>query len=196
MYSQKRVWSLLLVALLLSLFGAASQASLPGPMPVAEAEEIQADPASEVFRVHLDIPNGSRTDYLRLYYYDTSSANSIAWITTYNGSGAATDLVEIKSSGNSGYGYKVSDYIGHTVDTSDRAYVLNWRPNQIGSSMRLCGLRVAYKQRIPFGWSNFRYVFVTGSALQPRNASTQWTYAGGGCAYVPPFQVYVPQVQR
>jgi hypothetical protein len=31
------------------------------------------------------------------------------------------------------------------VDNSDGGYVLNWLPNVTGTTMRLCGLRVAYR---------------------------------------------------
>ena len=98
-----------------------------------------------MLNIHLDIPDRTRIDYLRIYYYDTSSADSTAWLTTYNGASTTADLVAVKSGGASGYGFKVSTYIGHVVDTSTRAYVLNWRPDQTGSTMRLCGLRVAYR---------------------------------------------------
>ena len=106
---------------------------------------VYSNSTDQVLNIHLDIPDGSRIDYLRIYYYDTSAANGQAWVTTYNGAGATNDLVSVQSSGNSGFGYKVSAYVGHVVDTSTRAYVLNWRPNQTGASMRLCGMRVAYR---------------------------------------------------
>jgi hypothetical protein len=106
---------------------------------------VYSSASNEIFTIHLDIPNGTRLDYLRVYFYDTSANNGTAWITSYNGAGTTTDLVDVKSSGNSGYGYTVSSYLGHVVNTSGRAYVLNWWPGQTGASMRLCGLRVAYR---------------------------------------------------
>lgn len=108
---------------------------------------ISASGANDVFNIHLGVPNGSRIDYLRIYYYDTSSSNSTAWVTTYNGAGATTDRTSVSSVGNSGYGTQLGPYVGHVVDTANNSYVLNWRSNQTGSTMRLCGLRVAY--RIP-----------------------------------------------
>ena len=101
---------------------------------------------SELINIHLPIPDGSRIDYLRIYYYDTSgSNNSRAWVTNYNSSGGYTDVTTVTSSGSGGYGTQLSDYSGHIVDTSARSYVLNWSAAQNGSSMRLCGLRVAYR---------------------------------------------------
>jgi hypothetical protein len=106
---------------------------------------ISASVANDVFNIHLAIPNGSRIEYLRLYYYDASASNSTAWVTTYNGAGVATDRTSVSSTGNAGYGTTLSPYVGHVVNTADNGYVLNWRANQTGSTMRLCGLRVAYR---------------------------------------------------
>ncbi len=106
---------------------------------------ISAADANDIFNIHLSIPNGSRIDYLRIYYYDTSTNNSTAWVTTYNGAGVTTDLISVNSTGAAGYGTALSAYVGHVVDTANNSYVLNWRANQTDSTMRLCGLRVAYR---------------------------------------------------
>jgi hypothetical protein len=106
---------------------------------------VQLANGSELLNIHLDIPNGSRIDYLRMFFYDTSSNNSTAWVTNYNGSGSFTDLVSVNSTGNAGYGSQLSPLLEHVVNNSSRSYALNWRANQTGGSMRLCGLRVAYR---------------------------------------------------
>jgi hypothetical protein len=103
------------------------------------------DTPGEVMNLHLDLPTGSRIDYLRIFYFDTSASDSQAWVTTYNGAGGLTDVLYVTSAGNAGYGTALSNYVGHVVDNANNAYVLNWRPNVIGSTMRLCGLRVAYR---------------------------------------------------
>ncbi len=100
---------------------------------------------SEVMNLHLDIPTGSRIDYLRLFFYDTSASTSNAWVTTYDGASGFTDLTSVSSTGNTGYGTSLSAYVGHIVDNNDYSYVLNWRPNVTGNTMMLCGLRVAYR---------------------------------------------------
>jgi hypothetical protein len=110
---------------------------------------VYASAGTDIFNIHLNLPQGSRIDYLRMYYYDASTADSTAWVTTYNGGGGFTDLISVSSSLTSGYGYVVSGYIGHIVDNSKNAYVLNFWPNQTGSTMRLCGLRVAYRVPVP-----------------------------------------------
>jgi hypothetical protein len=97
-----------------------------------------------IFNIHLDVPHGSRIEYLRIYYYDTSAANSIAWVTRYNDAGGLTDITNVSSASNTGYGTQLGAYLEHIVDTVNYSYVLNWRPYQLGSTMQLCGLRVAY----------------------------------------------------
>jgi hypothetical protein len=162
--------------------------------PAADAAAPAATP-NELFTLNLDIPHGARIDYLRLLYYDKSAANSQAYITAYDAQGSLTDLTELYSSGNSGYGYQVSAYLGHVVDTESKAYVLNWRANQRGSTMRLCGLRVAYRLPVGAGWSNFYYFFAAGSSMQPRDSGTPWTYDGAGCISVP-YQTFLPLIRR
>ncbi|MBN1920531.1 MAG: hypothetical protein JW892_04755 [Anaerolineae bacterium] len=108
--------------------------------------------ANEVFNVPLSLPEGSRIDYLRLYFYDTSASNSTAWLSYYNGAGGLVDLPNptgVVSSGNSGYGTTLSTYMGHIVDNLNHAYVLNWKPVVSGGTMMLCGLRVAYRLSLP-----------------------------------------------
>ena len=100
---------------------------------------------SELFISDLAIPNGSRIDYLRIYYYDTSASNSTAWITNYDGAGNYTDLTSAVSAGTGGYGTVLSAYLGHVANTASRSYTLNWSAGTNGNTMRLCGLRVAYR---------------------------------------------------
>lgn len=100
---------------------------------------------SELFTINLDIPNGARIDYLRLFYRDTSASNGTAWITNYDGAGNFTDLTSVSSAGNGGYGTTLSPQLSHVVDTAARSYVVNWEPAQNGNTMQLCGVRVAYR---------------------------------------------------
>lgn len=100
---------------------------------------------NELMTIGLDVPTGARIDYLRLFYRDTSANNSTAWITNYDGAGAFTDLTNVASTGNSGYGTTLSPLVSHVVNNASRSYSLNWHANQTGTSMQLCGLRVAYR---------------------------------------------------
>lgn len=105
--------------------------------------------SGEVLNLHLDLPTGARVEYLRMYYYDTSTSTSVAWVTTYNGEGDYSDAAVVSSSGNSGYGTTLSAAVSHIVANDTSAYVLNWRPNATGTTMQLCGLRVAYRLPTP-----------------------------------------------
>jgi len=141
--------------------------------------------ASELFTLHLDLPEGSRVDFLRIYYYDTSPIDSQAWLTTYNGAGSFSNLTSLTSSGNTGYGSALSGLLQHVVNNVDSSYALNWRANEVGSTMRLCGFRIAYRLPENGGWSAlFSYVNVSGSTLRPRQSNTGWSYAGVGCISV------------
>lgn len=100
---------------------------------------------SVVFNIHMDVPNGARVDYLRLFFYDTSASDSMSWVTRYDDTGGISDITSVSSSGSTGYGTMLSPLLEHIVDSVNYSYLLNWRPNVIGSTMQLCGLRVAYR---------------------------------------------------
>jgi hypothetical protein len=107
---------------------------------------VYSSAGGEMFTMHLNLPEGSRIDYLRIYYYDSSSSNdSRAWISAYDAEGGHTDLASADSAGTSGYGNRLSAYVGHIVSNRDNAYALNWDPKENSASMKLCGLRVAYR---------------------------------------------------
>jgi hypothetical protein len=104
------------------------------------------DTGLEFLNLSLQLPDGARIDYLRVYYYDTDGAsNGIANIRKYDGAGGTTEIASVSSSGSSGYGTNLSAYVGHVVDNANGGYVLNWEPMVTGSTMSLCGLRVAYR---------------------------------------------------
>ncbi|MFZ3070968.1 MAG: hypothetical protein WA110_07610 [Anaerolineaceae bacterium] len=164
-------------------------------MPLGTAQAVYT--SSEIFNVQIHLPEGARIDYLRLYYYDKSTAyNQSAFLTVYEGNGDTTDLTNVSSTGSVGYGENLSDYVGHIVANELNTYVLNWRPILVNSSMRLMGMRVAY--RLPLGggsWSSFYYRFVPGSVFTPRNSNTEWGYAGGGGIYATSY-TFLPYIKK
>lgn len=178
---------LALIALALALTAGMVSASNYALAPAAQP--------NDNFTLHLTVPHGARIDYVRLFFYDASSANSSAWLTSYNAQGAFSDIASVNSSGTAGYGSTLSAYIGHIVNTENNAYVLNWRANQLGRNMRLCGLRVAYRLPVGAGWSSFYYFFAAGSSSQPRDSETPWSYAGAGCIFVP-YHTFLPLIMR
>ncbi len=99
-----------------------------------------------VFNVPLYLPQGATVEYLRMYYYDTnSSENCIGWFTVYDLFGSVVEEFHVYSSGDSGNNFTTTSEFSHTIDYSQYSYVLNWRPNELGSDMQLCGFRIFYE---------------------------------------------------
>ena len=112
--------------------------------------------------------------------------NSIAWVTSYDDQGGMTDHTYVMCGDTPGYRNHLSPYVGTVVDITGESYVLNWRPNDLGYDMQLCGLRVAYRLPLEGGGfePGFSYYHVAGSALRPRNSDSEWDSDGsGGCLY-------------
>ncbi len=102
------------------------------------------------------IPDGSVIKYLRLYYYDTNAAAGVdGFLTRYAPGTATSDLISAGSSNafTSGSGFVVSSEITETVNNASYSYVLIGWPDQASSTLRVCGLRVAYYA--PPGWASF-----------------------------------------
>jgi hypothetical protein len=100
--------------------------------------------SSEVWTATFYLPQGSVVGYIRMYYYDTSASNCAGYFTLYGYDGTLVDEWSVTSSGTGGFDYADSDPINHTINYSACSYVLNWRPSQIGNSMRLYGFRIFY----------------------------------------------------
>ena len=116
------------------------------------------DTATQFLNLSLQLPDGARIEYLRLFYYDTdATTNGNASLRKYDGFGKTTVIASTDSASNAGYGTSLSAYVGHVVDNSDGGYVLNWWPKVTGSTMRLCGLRIAY--RLPVTSTFLPYLF-------------------------------------
>ncbi|MDD2522808.1 MAG: hypothetical protein PHW11_08330 [Anaerolineaceae bacterium] len=111
---------------------------------------------------------------------------SNAWITSYNDVGNLDDIVALPFGKFFGYNTQLSGYVGEVFDPVLKSYVINWRPLVTGSSLRVCGLRVAYKLPVGGGFEpGFHYVHVAGSALLPRGSNVEWrTDSSGGCIYL------------
>ena len=98
-----------------------------------------------VFNTPVYLPQGATIKYFRIYYNDTNaSTNSIAWFTIYDLYGTVEQEYAVSSSGNSGTGYATTTEFTHTVDYASYAYVINWRPYDLGSDMQVCGFRLYY----------------------------------------------------
>jgi hypothetical protein len=190
-----RFWRLLgtalAAAMLLALIGSTpgSHAAPPAPQQAAEVTALSGG----TFNIHLDLPHGSSIEYLRLYYYDTVTANGHAWLTRYDDGGVFADVLYVASAHSGGYGTTLSDHSGHIVDSYGYSYVLNWRPDDLSPGLQLCGLRVAYRLD---GGASISYEHVAGTALRPRDGGTAWRYGGNGCLYQVPIAVYLPLIVK
>ena len=99
---------------------------------------------NEWFVTPISIPEAATIEGLRMFYWDTSAATSYAWVTKYDAAGGYQDITAPAASvGNTGYG---TAYVAlnEPVYNFNWTYVLNYRANQNGTTMRLCGLRVFY----------------------------------------------------
>jgi hypothetical protein len=92
----------------------------------------------------LYLPQGSTVKNLRMYFNDTSAANSEGWFTVYDLYGEVVDEWSVQSSGSGGTGLRGSIEFTHTIDYDSYSYVLKWRPNDTGVEMQLCGFRIFY----------------------------------------------------
>lgn len=101
--------------------------------------------ASAIFNVPVYLPQGAEANYLRMYYNDTAAAtNCTAWFTVYDDHGNVHEEWMIASIGDSGAGNAVTEEFAHTIDYSLYSYVINWRPNELGTDMQVCGFLVYY----------------------------------------------------
>ena len=105
---------------------------------------VTAGSAFTVWNTPVHLPQGTRVNTLRMYYYDTSASNTTAWFTVYDLYGSIVQEWSVSSSGNSGYSFKDSAAIDHVVNNSVYSYVLNWRPGVANSTIQLCGFRIFY----------------------------------------------------
>ncbi len=126
--------------------------STPGSFAYSGAGCIHPTAASgPLFHHKLLLPEGSLVKYVRMYFYNTSTAGApIAFFTTYNMNGGFTQVPSVSGSNTGGYSFIVSDEMNYTVDYS--AEPINIAVN-LGSvtdgSVRFCGVRVAYYAPLP-----------------------------------------------
>lgn len=110
-----------------------------------------------------------------------------AWVTSYDSAGGFYDLLYLPFGHQYGYATELSPLVGAVVDTLNKSYVINWRPNLIGDSLMVCGIRVAYKLSDGAGGfeAGFHYVHIPGSVLLPRTSTVEWASDWtGGCIYL------------
>ncbi len=96
------------------------------------------------------LPAGAVARYVRLYYYDTSTSNVVAFFTTYDGAGNYNERTSVSSVGGaSGYDSTLSPVMNYTVAPSIAAInvVVNLG-DQDDETLQFCGVRIAYEAPI------------------------------------------------
>lgn len=99
-----------------------------------------------VWNLPLALPEGSKVERLRMYYYDKSaSQTTYGWFSKYDLYGtlvAEWGVTSLYSGGNSYDDVVISPT--ETIDYSAYSYVLNWRPGTVTNTLQLCGFRLFY----------------------------------------------------
>jgi hypothetical protein len=92
------------------------------------------------------LPEGTLVRYLRLYYYDDSTSTVNAYFTSYDGAGNFVEHASVGSTnGAGGYGTTLSPLFSYEVNASGAAInVVANLGNQNTSTLRFCGVRIAY----------------------------------------------------
>ncbi len=105
------------------------------------------DPAV-VWNLSLNLPNGVKVEYLRMYYYDADPAKAtIGWLTKYDLLGDIVNEWGVSSEDDFVKPYRdVLITPTETIDYSVYSYVLNWQPVTTNSNLQLCGFRIFYTQ--------------------------------------------------
>lgn len=103
--------------------------------------------AERWLNTELPIPDGATIKYLRIYYYDTNATGTVsAYLTRYQPGQTTDDLTNISSTAAfaSGNGTSLSPELTHVVDNTNYAYTLLALTSTAISTLRICGMRVAY----------------------------------------------------
>ncbi|HNS53118.1 MAG TPA: hypothetical protein PKO09_18325 [Anaerolineae bacterium] len=91
------------------------------------------------------LPLGSTVTQMRMYVNDTSTLNTSGFFSVYDLYGDLVDEWAVTSSGTPGEAYYVVNIDpGHVIDYEVYSYAVNWRPNDTGNDLQLCGFRLLY----------------------------------------------------
>lgn len=93
----------------------------------------------------LYLPDGSTLRYFRMYYNDqNATVDCEAYLTVYDLYGRIVTEWGIQSS-STGQSYATTPLLDHVIDYDYYSYVINWRPNDEGTDMQVCGFKVYYE---------------------------------------------------
>ena len=106
---------------------------------------VSAGSASTVWNTPVIVPDGANVQYLRIYVNDTSASDIQGWFSVYDLYGGLVQEFGIASNGTPGTAYFDTTLINHVIDYGTYSYVINMRPNGIGSTLQFCGARVFFE---------------------------------------------------
>lgn len=99
---------------------------------------------STVWNTPVFLPQGSTVSALRMFVNDSSAADCWSWFTVYDLYGNVVDEWGVASDTTAGETSWQVPIPEHVIDYNLFSYALNWRPNDTGSDMQLCGFRLFY----------------------------------------------------
>jgi hypothetical protein len=106
---------------------------------------VESGNASTIWNLPLALPNGTKVEWLRMYYYDNDPAVTMnGWFTKYDLYGS---IVQEWSMSSVDGGNMYTDVLitpTQTIDYGAFSYVINWRPVGTGANLQLCGFRIFY----------------------------------------------------
>ena len=105
----------------------------------------------DLMAADFQLPEGAVVDLVRMFYYDTNAADSDMFLSIYDGAGGTSDPAQAHSSGTGGYGSNADTGFEYTVANYDYSMTIQWRPNALGTTQMLCGVRVRYFTPPVFG---------------------------------------------
>ena len=105
------------------------------------------DGTSRILNTEAHLPDQAIIKYLRVIYKDTNPNKGVTgYITRYEPGIGTLDVISAGSADEfaGGYGFVVSSEVSMTVNNKDFAYTLIGWPDDLGSTLQICGLRIAY----------------------------------------------------
>ena len=96
--------------------------------------------------INLQLPDGHTLLGFRYYWSDTDAGSSDATLYKFNGLGSVTNLLNIASTGDTGFGSLYENLSGgdHVIDNSTGAYVIRFDGGS-GNTQEMCGVRLFFE---------------------------------------------------
>lgn len=91
------------------------------------------------------LPDGSTIKSMDIIYNDTNASNLTMVLSAYDPGVDDTDIIVLKSTGDTGIGTNSSSEISYSVDNSQEAYSLNYSWTDVtDDTLQICGIRINY----------------------------------------------------